>query len=195
MDEGGFEKQRRNVIVSSVVIILYYLAGGSIEKFSGLGLLSKVERPEIILYFVWLMHSYFLYRFWLICTDVKYTYSFPSDSGQDLSYVRWIHDYIGKSDFYYKYLQKECKRKGVECPPITEGSKSYLKEKGRRYLKYRDKTEVTLPYYKIRSFEFFSYFYLAWKNNYSTNFVLPYILGIAAIFFIWYFEFLNHSCT
>ncbi len=60
----NFVRQRRNIILISIVLILFDFADIQIGKVSILGTNLIIGNPDIIHYFMWIMWTYFLIRYY-----------------------------------------------------------------------------------------------------------------------------------
>jgi hypothetical protein len=65
-DTVDIEKPRRNLLVVSCVLIFIELAGIKIAAINVPGLTVSVQRPELLIPFVWTIFAYSLWRFWLL---------------------------------------------------------------------------------------------------------------------------------
>lgn len=64
MDDDTFEKQRRNLLITSVLLLLIQFANVTISNDIKTSLLSlKIGKPEVIVYFLYVLHLYFITRF------------------------------------------------------------------------------------------------------------------------------------
>ena len=67
MEEGDIHRQRRNLIIASLVLIIYNFGHGTFKGDLPSGIASvgfKLERPEILFWFMHAVVLYFWWRYW-----------------------------------------------------------------------------------------------------------------------------------
>jgi hypothetical protein len=84
--------ERRNLVVTSLSIIVFYAADGSLTKDTVNLPMVNVEfsKPEVLVYFVWLIMFYFLLRYWQTNTQRYYQNKYSGINGNEFrSLIIW----------------------------------------------------------------------------------------------------------
>lgn len=63
LDDDAFWRQRRNLLLAICVLWLVSFAGASTSSITAAGVTLRVDRPQALFLAIWLVFTYFLYRY------------------------------------------------------------------------------------------------------------------------------------
>lgn len=180
-DQDHFVKQRRNFILISLFIIFYEAAGLSIQEINFFGNKTTIDNPEIVTKAIYLIFAYFFWRYYTACREVSGVLDFFSacNSWAEQKGQNYLNEKYTKSeDEHTKYTVHIAGRDYLILKYLI------VKKRTREFGPVERTESVHALKYIAIVYTILSYFFIALKTSKFSEYILPYILGLIAIWTI-----------